>query len=237
MIYLVLEDGIFQSYNHIVNNNLDIIQFLTIWQSGKSIFIRNNSYKYKRIIYKPILPYIFYYNYDFHRGDELNCALWDKLVKTKIMNKAFEYIGYSYIKKNIVINNDIIVLFAIFQVANSYQYIKVIGYFYIGNNPKSTINSSKNITKKNEIINSFLLNVQFLYEKTNNTYLDKMFCIYRMIDYFNKYHKLFNNLNDNEYYYMKNLIDKLINLNYLSIQDKLILNEIELFILNMKNIK
>ena len=86
---IVLEDGIFQSYNHIIKYNLDVVQFLTIWQTKDSIFIKTNYYKYNRIIYIPILSYIFYYNYIFRKGDEKNCALWDKLVRTKIMNKAF----------------------------------------------------------------------------------------------------------------------------------------------------
>ena len=137
---IVLEDGIIQSYNHIIKYKLDIIQFLTIWQTGSDIYIRTKFYKYKRIIYKPILPYIFYYDYNSHKGNELNIVLWDKLLKTKIVNQAFEFIGYSYINKNIIINNDIIILFSIFQMSNSYQHIKSIGYFYIGNNPKSTIN-------------------------------------------------------------------------------------------------
>ena len=232
---IVLEDGIFQSYNHIIKYNLDIVQFLSIWQKGKIIYINTNYYKYNRIIYKPILSYIFYYNYKFDNENELNCLLWDKLVKTNIMNKAFEFIGHSYLKKNIIITNDIIVLFSIFQMANSYQHINTIGYFYIGNNPNSTINSYNDKTKKKKIINSFFLNIQFLFEKTKNTYFDKMYCIFRIKSYFNKFKNLFLNLNNKEYYYIKSIIDKILNLNYLSIQDKLILTKIELFILNMKN--
>ena len=231
---IVLEDGIFQSYNHIIKYNLDVVQFLTIWQTMDSIFIKTNYYKYNRIIYKPILSYIFYYDYNFGKGSELNCALWDKLVRTKIMNKAFEFIGSSYLKKNIIINNDVIVLFAIFKMANSYQYINTIGYFYIRNNRKSTINSWSDPKKRKKIIRSFLLNVKFLFEKTKDTYLDKLYCIFRIQNYFKKYKNLFINLNNSEYYYIKNIIDKLINLNYLPIQDKLILTKIELFILNMK---
>ena len=233
---IVLENGIFQSYNHIIKYNLDIVQFLTIWQTDDSIDIKTRYYKYNRIINKPILPYIFYYDYHFHTGAELNCAVWDKLVKTKIMNEAFEFIGWPYIRKNIIINNDIIVLFAIFRTANSYQHINEIGYFYIRNNKKSTINSWMDLKKRNEIIKSFLLNVQFLYEKTKDFYLDKLYCVYRIKNYFTIYKQLFSNLNNPEYNYLKRIIDKILNLNFLSIHDKLILTKIELFALNMRNI-
>ena len=136
---IVLKDGIFQSYNHIIKYNLDIVQFLALTQTDNSISIKSIHYKYKRIIYKPILSYIFYYDYNSHKGNELNSILWTKLIKTKIVNKAFEFIGYSYLNKNIIIHNDVIILFSIFQIANSYQHIKALGYFYINNNPKSAV--------------------------------------------------------------------------------------------------
>ena len=46
---IVLEDVIFQSYNHIIKNNLDIVQFVTIWQDKDSISIKTSLYKYIRI--------------------------------------------------------------------------------------------------------------------------------------------------------------------------------------------
>ena len=197
-------------------------------------YLKTKNYNYKKIIYKPILQYIYYYDSNSHRGNELNYALWDKLVKTQIMKKAFNFIGKTYVEKNIVIHNDLIILFALFQMANSYQYINEIGYFYIRNNNNSTINSWKDQKNRNKIINSLFLNIQFLYEKTNNTYLDKCFCIFKIQNYFKIYNRLFFNLNNNEYNYIKNIIEKILNLNYISKEDKLILNKIELFLLNIK---
>ena len=233
---IVLEDGIFNSYKHIIKYNLDIVQFLTIWQDNNSIYLRTNIYKYNRIIYKPILSYIYYYDSNYHKGNELNYALWDKLVKTKIVNKAFNFIGDNYVKKKIIIHNDLIILFSLFQIANSYQYINEIGYFYIRNNKNSTVNSWENPKIKTELVKSLFLNVQFLYEKTKDTYLDKYFCIFKIQHYFKIYKNLFYNLGNEEYYYIKNIIDKILNLDYLSVKDKLILTRIELFILNMKTI-
>ena len=231
---IVLEEGIFKSYNHIIKYNLDIVQFHTIWQDKNSIYLKTNNYKYNRIIYKPILKYIYYYDYNSHKGNEFNYALWDKLVKTEIMNKAFKFIGKTYISKNIIIHNDLIILFSLFQIANSYQYINEIGYFYIRNNNNSTINSWKDQEKRSEIINSLFLNIQFLYEKTNNTYLDKCFCIFKILNYFKVYNPLFFKLKNQEYNKIKNIIEKILNLNYISVQDKLILTKTQLFILNMK---
>ena len=228
---IVLEDGFFQSYNHIIKYNLDIVQFLSICQTKDSIFLFNDTYKYTRIIYKPILSYIFYYDYHSRKGTATNTMLWDKLLKTEIVKKAFEFIGDSYLKKNIIINNDIIVLFSIFHFANSYQHIKAIGYFYNGNNPKSIQNSWRDPNNRNRIIDSFLLNIQFLYEKTKDSYLDKLYCIFRIQNLFKRYKDLFINLNNFQYYNIKNLIHKIFNLNYISMQDRLDLRKMELFIL------
>ena len=107
---IILKDGIFQSYNHIIKHNLDIVQYLSVIQTKNLITIKTSTFNYNRIIYKPILPYIFYYDFSV-KGASLNVYLWDKLVKTKIINKAFEFIGYSYLKKNIIIHNDQILSF------------------------------------------------------------------------------------------------------------------------------
>ena len=144
---IILKDGKFQSYSHIIKHNLDVVQFLTVIQTQNLIAIKTSTFNYNRIIYKPILPYIFYYDFSV-KGAKLNVVLWDKLVKTKIINKAFEFIGYSYLKKNIIIHNDQILSFSIFQMANSYHHIDTVGYFYIENIENSTHNSWRNSKKK-----------------------------------------------------------------------------------------
>ena len=232
---IVLKYGILNSYNHIIKFNLDIVQFLTIWQEKNSISLKTNIYKYNNIIYKPILSYIFYYDNEKKIGTELNYALWDKIVKKDLLNKAFEYIGYIYLlRKKIIIHNDLILLFSIFQCANSYQYINEIGYYYFKTNKNSTTNSWNVLSKRNEIIDSLFLNIQFLYIRTNDTYLDKCFCIYVIRRYFQIYNKLFYYLSNQQYYYIINIINKLLNLNYLPVKEKLNLIEIEMSISNMK---
>ena len=153
------------------------------------------------------------------------------------MNKTFQLIGYKYIKKNIIINNDSTILFAIFQVANSYHYINEIGYYYIRNNKNSTQNSWNDAKLKTSIINSLLLSVQFFYEKSRDAYLDKYYCIFKIQQYFKRFNKIFINLNNEEYNYIKSIIDKLLNFKYISNNDKLKISLIELFILNMKKAK
>ena len=54
------------------------------------------------------------------------------------MNKAFEFIGETFLKEKIVMHNDCIVLFSLLRNANSYKYIDEIGYYYVKSNNNST---------------------------------------------------------------------------------------------------
>ena len=114
-------------------------------------------------------------------------------------------------------------------MANSYHHIDTVGYFYIENKETSTHNSWRNSKKKNKIIDSFFLNVRFFCEKSNDTYLDKLYCIHKIKNYFKRFNNLFINLNNSQYYYIKSIIDKIVNLNYISKEDKIFLSKIELF--------
>ena len=59
---IVLKDGILRAYNYIKKNNLDMIQFSSVFEiNSKNIYISRRYFKYDNIIYQPILSYIFYY--------------------------------------------------------------------------------------------------------------------------------------------------------------------------------
>jgi glycosyltransferase involved in cell wall biosynthesis len=69
----VLKDGIFISYNYIKKNNIDIVQFHTVWQDKNRISISNFSYNYEKTIYQPYLSYIHYYN--INKKKEMNIIM------------------------------------------------------------------------------------------------------------------------------------------------------------------
>ena len=230
---IVLKNGIFKAYNHIINYNLDIVQFLAVHQNNNNITIYYKNYKYKKIINKPILSYIHYYNKN--KGDELNSYLWNKLIKREIVIKAFKYIGKEYYKINIIMHNDLIVLFSLFQIANNFQHINEVGYYYIRTYLNSISKIWKNETKFNEIIHGLFTNINFLYEKTKDTYLDKYFCIFKINYYFKRFNNLFRNINNKEINYIKNILTKIKNSKYIKLSDKLNILKFELLITNNIN--
>ena len=206
---LVMENGIFNSYKYLKRNNIDIIQFHIIKQDKNQIFINNFSNIYKKTIYQPYLSYVFYYNIQNKKGAEYNYCLWNKLIKREIVNKAFKWMGKKFLKEKILMHNDCIILFSLLRKANSYKYLDEIGYYYYKSNKNSTSSFIKDYKKSNEILHGFFTNLKFLYEKTDNTYLDKYFCIYKVQTAYNLSNKLFKYLNSKEVAFITNILNKL----------------------------
>ena len=73
---------------------------------------------------------IIYFFFRGNEGIELNIASLDKLIKKEIELNSFNYIGKKYFRGKIIIENDVIILFALFWKANSFQYIDELGYYY-----------------------------------------------------------------------------------------------------------
>ena len=180
---IVLRDGLLNTYNHMKFYKLDIVQFHSIYSSRGNIYINRRFDIYKDIIYQPILSYIFYFKNN--KGNEGNVVLWNKLIKNKIVKRAIRYMGKKFFKNNIIIENDVILLFSIFQCANSYQFIDEIGYYYFLN--KDSISKSRYDSRKiNKIIYSCFTNIRFLFERTENSYLDKYFCIFKIEQFYHR---------------------------------------------------
>lgn len=226
---IILKEGILKVYHHSVKFNLDIVQFLSILQKNETIYTTNNYYKYKNVINQPVLNYIFYCN---SSGLENNVALWDKLVQKKVVLKSIEYIGRKYIQNRIIIENDVILLYTIIKMAKSYQFVESFGYYYFRTNQDSISNTWNNPEKSNEIIYSVLTNVKFLYEKSNNTFYDKYFCVFKVKQSFKRYKKILKYA-DKQFDFMKNLFNTLLDSQFISNKDKLELMKIYLTIFNL----
>ena len=204
---IVMKKGIFNSYKYIKQNKIDIIQFHIIRQNENLIFINNFSNNYTKTIY-----------------EEYNYALWNKLIKREIVNKAFKWIGEKFLKEKILIHNDCIILFSLLRNANSYKYIDEIGYYYYyASNKDSASRFWKKFEKSNEIFHGLFANIKFLYERTDNSYLDKYFCIFKLKKDFMLANKLFKYLNGKELVFIIKILNKLISSDYILIGDKLVI--------------
>ena len=220
---LILQDGLFNSYNYLKKSKLSIVQFNSIFSINNSLRVNTIKYKYKKIIKQPILSHIFFYNYNAKNADEINTALWDKLVKNETIFKAINFIGAKYYNKFIKIENDVILLFSILRMAESYQHINENGYFYFTNHNDSITNSWNNPDISNSIIKGIFINMEFLYEKTGNFPFDKSFVVFKLQQSFKRYINCFKNAK-NEYPFMKYVLELLLNSRFIDNNDKLIIS-------------
>ena len=229
---LILQKGLYNSYNYIKNYNLSMIQFNSIFKRNETLIFTNRYYKYENIITQPILSYLFYYNEKTKRGDELNTALWDKLINRDTAIKAINFIGNDYIQENVKIENDVILLYSLFRMSDSYQYINETAYFYIRNHNDSITNSWKNPNFSKSIVHGIFLNIKFLYEKSGDTYFDKLFSIFKLQQSFKRYIICFSRAKE-EYEFVKKVLKILISSPYISKNDKIIVSLIEASVTNL----
>jgi len=219
----VLKNGLYNSYNYIKKNRLSIVQFNTIFQRLKHVRLNTRYYKYDTIIRQPILSHIFFYNAISKNGVEMNSALWDKLIQRDTVIKAVNFIGEDYYNEKIKIENDVILLFSLFQIADSYQYINEIGYYYIKNNSDSITNSWLNPNIASSVIHGVFVNIKFLYEKTGNSRLEKSFCLFKLQQSFKRYYFCFKKAKK-EYNFIKDILKLLLKFPYFLENDKLIIS-------------
>ena len=222
---MILQEGLNNSYNYIKKKDLSLVQFNSIFRLNNSLILSKRYYKYENVIKQPILSYIFYFNEKTKRGDEQNTALWDKLIKKETALKAVNFIGKDFYNENIKIENDVILLFSIFQVADSYQYINETGYYYIRTNNDSITNTWNLPQISNSIIHGVFANIKFLYNKTKNSTLDKAFCVFKLLQLYKRYTICFMNI-DSEFLFIKNVLNLLLTSRYISNNDKLIISNI-----------
>ena len=227
---IVLKEGILKSYKHIKNNNLDMVEFHSVYDNVTEININRNYYKYRDIIYQPILSHIYYYQKN--KADEQNTALWDKLIRKEVALKSLQNIGENYLSKNIIIENDVIILFSLFRNANSFQYIDELGYYYFIQNNDSITNTRYEPQKAKKIIYSIFTNIEFLYDFTNDNYLDKRFCIFKLIQGYKRYEICLKFI-DKEFNLINNVLNKLLESKYISLNDKDIIKNIRANITNI----
>lgn len=218
----VLKEGIYNAYNYIKKKKLSMIQFNTIFNRNNILSLNNRYYKYEIIIKQPLLSYIFFYNDTTKRADELNTALWDKLIDRKTSIKTVNFIGKEYYNEKIKIENDVILLFSLFRNAESYQYINETGYYYVRNHNDSITNTWKIPEIANHVVHGLFVNIKFLFEKTHNTYLEKSLCIFKLQQSFKRYIMCFVKA-EKEFSFMKYVFKLLLDSPYFLYPDKAII--------------
>ena len=208
-------DYIYKKANY---EKLDIVGFLTV-----------NIYNYSCNINRMKHIYTYQYKEDLfirqpklsswmikYKGKFLvhNNMIWDKCIKSKIYKKALYFMGYLRISTFIVWAEDTSVLFIIFKLAKSFQYIYKYGITHF----KGNITASKTQSIESKIFSDiFFLDIIFDFSKNNNKMknliIGQALYIYKRYNY-NKYN------NDANSIYMRFILNKIIKCKYINKKNK-----------------
>ena len=149
-------------YKYAVKYQLEIIRFNTY--KGKRRFVLGNIYKQleKKTIYQPKLKsYLFYGKGELNRIDS---SIHNKFIKRDTFIRALNILNKFYLNMYMIFGEDVIMNFSLYSTANSFFFLKQIGYFYIPNT-KSITRNLINLLK----LKDFMIELKFIFEYYKNT--------------------------------------------------------------------
>ena len=221
-------------YKEAEKNNLDILRFGMLMSKIKINIIRSNSTKPEPpIIYQPELGRkMFHFT---QNGDIIQegGTLVNYFIKKCIYEKAIKQLDEKYLRVKINVHDDFFVFYLLIKSACSYKEIDKFFYLVIMdwdiNEPAVKFRTSEKYKEReNQKCFGYFNFMEFILNKTENTYYDKK------LAFFNYKLLLLNNQCRNNTKY----IEKAINISYLYLENKYILeedkNEIRKFIKEKK---
>lgn len=211
-------------YKECENNNIDIVEFIAIKSINQTL--KSNPFpkiceyskfkKTNKIIKSPMLSSFIYLKKNNEIIRLIDATIWGKCIKAEIYKKALNNIGEKVYKQYIITNEDRIINFVLFRVANSFKFIKKYGILHY-------INTSivKKLWLKNTSFNE-LFNIEHIYNITKNS-IEVNICVFELFKYESNikirkndikikkmFNKIINKLLKNKYLTKKNR-KKLIN--------------------------
>ena len=202
-------------YNTSEKNNLDILEFNLL--INNQVYIKNNSlsvYKcshLKRKKYIDTLKIVKEYR-DIDQEEEL---LFNKLIKSNILKKIVNKYNLLNNKDNIYNYYEKILFFLLDKYKLKFKHIDLYGVIQFNINIQ-LLNITKLTNNKNQIINDTIFYINFLFDNSENTFLNKK---YVFNEFINKLSIIFNKFEIVTQNSLK-LLDKFINCKYINKEDK-----------------
>lgn len=212
-------------YKYATKYNYDMIRY-NLYIGNRTLFMEGlckliNS----RPVYQPELSTYHFYGQGFLKQIDFNLS--NKLIKRIAYIKALNSLKNEYLNMHMTIFEDGVLNYIIYKFADSFNYLKKVGYYYI-KNPHS-------ITKKefdSKAIKAIFIHLKIVFEYSKNKKYEKdMFNdIFQRICIKNNITNILDNINT-EYdfeFYIK-VINKFINNDFINVNNKN-------YILKIKNI-
>ena len=148
-----------------------MIRFNT-YLGKRNIFMYDKiKYLVNKEIYQPQLS-----SYIFYKGDNLEIIdpmISNKFIKRNIVINTLNFINDYFLNQNMIFYEDTLINYILYKIANSFYFLKDLGYYYISNANSSTIGYKKNEKNVNRLLYSFFLFLKFIFLYTKNNKYEK----------------------------------------------------------------
>ena len=177
--YLIISDGDDLLSKNLLNKcfiiaekyKYDMIRFNT-YLGKRNIFMYDKiKYLVNKEIYQPQLS-----SYIFYNGDKLEITdpmISNKFIKRNIVINTLNLINDYFLNQNMIFYEDTLINYILYKIANSFYFLKDLGYYYISNPNSSTIGYKKNEKSVNRLLYSFFLFLKFIFLYTKNNKYEK----------------------------------------------------------------
>lgn len=196
--YITIIDGddalinkdILENSFYIANlGNLDVVEFKAyFYKDGKfdNFFNSYSVINLSNIIYKPELETKFFYTQDVDSIRAFqNRNICFKIIKNSIFKKTIRKIGKKYTEDFNINYEDTIMTFALFKIANSYYFMKYVGYYYSGDEKNNTFPFQKNkkckLNRRQNNLLDYVKLLQFILEQSKNNKLERQMLYHEII--------------------------------------------------------
>ena len=162
------EDVFDTSYKSAKNGDFDIISFMYVtskdyYCKAKEFELSEHYVPHNHIVYQPELSfYTLFINEEFTYFDY---TIWAKIYKNSIYKKAVEALTYERYSMFVTTHEDIIGIFVLCNVANSYKFIRKIGVYH-----KEYQDSTSHSTPYDKLLHYFIIFADFVFDLSKNQF-------------------------------------------------------------------
>jgi len=179
----------------------------------------------KKPIYQPDLTtYLYYGNGELQR---LDGVIYNKFIKKEVFIRALNKLNDFYINLHMIYSEDVLITHIIYITANSFFFLKTIGYYYKRNNNSITKNIISELKIKAVFIHLKLILEYYKNKKYERDIINDILMIFNKGIEFkkkNKFIKVKNIYNYNDSLNIYNdIINKFINCVFISDENKKLL--------------
>ena len=212
-------------YNYAKKYNYEMIRF-NLYIGKEIIVFRKIIDKLEnRPLYKPKLKtYMFYGNNN--ELEKIDCCLSNKFIKRDIFIKALNVIKKYYLKLYIISMEDTMVSYILYRIANSFFFLKRIGYYYTRNSLSISKNQNK-ISKK--ILKFSFIYLKLIFVNSKNTKYEKDMANI-LLSNLNKQFHIYKKLSKlkNHLIFYKNIIHDFFKCNFITDENKRLLKNLKI---------